>query len=676
MTALFAAMPESALGQTGNSDQTQIYAPDYFTIFQPQTAADMVDRLPGFTVQGGEGGERGFGQASLNVLINGRRPSSKSSDANEILRRIPASNVTSIEILDGASLDIPGLSGQVANVITKSTKLSGSWEYAARFQEGTQPQLTEAQISLSGERGNLSFVGSIRHDPFFFTEDGVEQYFNGDLELIEDRIEDTYFYFSLPSANLNLTWTPKVDHIVNLNLSGQLRNRSNGIRESFTAVTAEGQNGSSEISAGEDEYNYEIGGDYSFPALDGTLKFIGLYRFEESDFNQLFLNRPLGEIPRRQVFDQLDHETEAILRAEYSFKPGVNHDIQWSVEGALNSLESDSVFSFTGGTSEILDNVRVEEDRAETNVTHSWAVSDKFTLQSSAGIEYSKIDVVTSGEPSDDFLRPKGFISASYDLNPTYTWRAKIEREVGQLNFGTYVSGVNLGNDTRTAAGRTVPEQSWLGEIELERKDSTGLSGTIKLFGEIIENPIERVLFDNGTPNDRSDDLDGPANLNSSAYRYGVSGNATWLLDGLGFKGGRFTFDGELGDSNLDDPITGETRQINTNLEYRYEMVLRQDIPQTDYAWFVYLEDDENSPFYRLDQLFDDGRDRPELRLGFEHKNLFGMKAEFRLDNILNWKLKRERPIFTPDRAGELEQLHIFNRRRGLRFSIVLSDTF
>jgi len=120
------------------SNDKEIYAPDFFAQFQPRTAADMIIRVPGFTITGQDGGGRGFGQANLNVLINGRRPSSKSSGANQILGRIPADNVVQIEIVDGASLDIPGLSGQVANIITKATrKISGNWGYSARAEQGT-----------------------------------------------------------------------------------------------------------------------------------------------------------------------------------------------------------------------------------------------------------------------------------------------------------------------------------------------------------------------------------------------------------------------------------------------------------------------------------------------------------------------------------------------------------
>ena len=89
----------------GNVDgETQTYTPDYFTQFAPQTAADMVARLPGFEIRGGEGGQRGFGQASLNILINGRRPSSKSSGANQILGRIPSIISIRITLLAGMQI--------------------------------------------------------------------------------------------------------------------------------------------------------------------------------------------------------------------------------------------------------------------------------------------------------------------------------------------------------------------------------------------------------------------------------------------------------------------------------------------------------------------------------------------------------------------------------------------
>ena len=92
--------PQTVLETPDSTSSEQVYQPDYFDQFTPQTASDMVQVIPGFNIRGGGNNQRGFGEASLNILINGRRPSSKSSGANAILSRIPASNVIRIEILD------------------------------------------------------------------------------------------------------------------------------------------------------------------------------------------------------------------------------------------------------------------------------------------------------------------------------------------------------------------------------------------------------------------------------------------------------------------------------------------------------------------------------------------------------------------------------------------------
>ena len=114
-------------GEDANSS-TQSFVPADFAQYAPRTALDMVSQIPGFSISGSDG-SRGFGQASQNVLINGQRISSKSTSARDALSRIPATNVEKIEIVDGASLDIPGLSGQVANVTAKANGISGTWTY-------------------------------------------------------------------------------------------------------------------------------------------------------------------------------------------------------------------------------------------------------------------------------------------------------------------------------------------------------------------------------------------------------------------------------------------------------------------------------------------------------------------------------------------------------------------
>ena len=122
--SLFFLSAEALALETSPSESDgvrQIYLPSDFAQFAPRSAFDLVRQIPGFSVNEG-GGDRGFGQADTNVLINGRRISGKSNGPTQALERLSVESVIRIEILDGASLDIGGMSGQVVNVITDADK--------------------------------------------------------------------------------------------------------------------------------------------------------------------------------------------------------------------------------------------------------------------------------------------------------------------------------------------------------------------------------------------------------------------------------------------------------------------------------------------------------------------------------------------------------------------------
>src|SRR5215472_8055608 len=109
------------------------YGADFFAKSAPQTAYDMVLLLPGFTIE--EGAQvRGFADATGNVLIDGQRPSTKIDKLTDILKRIPSSSVSRIEIIRGSA---PGIDMQghsvLANVVRQSkavTELTTTAEFA------------------------------------------------------------------------------------------------------------------------------------------------------------------------------------------------------------------------------------------------------------------------------------------------------------------------------------------------------------------------------------------------------------------------------------------------------------------------------------------------------------------------------------------------------------------
>src|SRR5215469_11459375 len=62
------------------------YPASYFADARPNTAFDMISRLPGFAFDDGNT-LRGFAGTAGNVLIDGQRPTSKTDDLQAILQR-------------------------------------------------------------------------------------------------------------------------------------------------------------------------------------------------------------------------------------------------------------------------------------------------------------------------------------------------------------------------------------------------------------------------------------------------------------------------------------------------------------------------------------------------------------------------------------------------------------
>ena len=95
-----------------------VFETAFFADARPDTALDMIARLPGFAFESGDSGTRGLAGTAGNVLIDGARPSTKSDSLDQILRRISAAGVARVELIRGGApgIDMQGRS-VVANVV-------------------------------------------------------------------------------------------------------------------------------------------------------------------------------------------------------------------------------------------------------------------------------------------------------------------------------------------------------------------------------------------------------------------------------------------------------------------------------------------------------------------------------------------------------------------------------
>jgi hypothetical protein len=641
--------------------QAQVYEPGFFARFAPKTASDMVNNIPGFTISGNDDDERGFGQAKQNILINGRRVSGKSNDAETALGRITAENVIRIEIVDGATLDIPGLSGQVANVIAKVDAFSGNWSWNPEFRENLQPSWYRGTVNANGRAGGWSWSVGIEATEFHNGHDGPGVITDAAGNVEDVRREGFNGAGEEPELNANLTYETVAGSIVNLNLALESFNFV-GREDSFRNPVGQPPLDRF-VYIGEDDKGGEFGADWEFDLGPGRLKLIGLQRLWEEWDLVTVEGFPSGGAPFGDRSDFYGKSGESILRSEYNF--GLfGGDVQWAAEGAFNYLDVETLVGvrladgsyplspLPGGSA------RVEEKRAETNLSYSRTLNDAWSLQSSIGVEYSELSQTPVGL-TREFVRPKGFLSLAWKASDTVDVNLKGERKVGQLDFEDFLSSVDLQANNASAGNvELVPEQSWILSSEINKK--LGAWGAVKLVGEYswIEDVVDQIPINEfGLPiADPIQDIDdivgsGVGNIDS-ATAWSLTGSGTINFDPVGLKGVQLEFSLRYRDSEVEDPLTGEPRKISNYPKITNVGSIRWDIPDTNWALVAGIEEYQNYANYRLDQVSRNWNAPSTSFFSIENKDVFGMKVRLQLVNLNDTSENFKREVYCNQSCG------------------------
>ena len=656
-TAPIAAAQEATpVAQTVS--QAQVYEPAYFARFAPKTAADMVGNIPGFNINSNDNDndERGFGQAKQNILINGRRVSGKSNDAATALGRISADSVVRIEIVDGATLNIPGLSGQVANVIAHVDGFSGNWEVVPEFRENLQPSWFRGSLSANGKtEDGWSWSAALDLAEFHNGHDGTGIVRDGSGDLLDMRREGFNGAGEEPNLAATVTYEATDGAIANVNLA--LRSLNFVGREDSFRNPVNSDPLYRYVGIGEDELGGEIGADYEFDLGPGRLKLIALHRYEEGDDLVTVESYDDGgayiaDTGQRVI--EHSEEGESIVRGEYGFS-AFGGDLQIAAEGAFNFLDLATDFGerqFDGsydlaalpeGTA------RVEERRAETNVSYSRKLNDAWSLQSSIGVEYSELSQTGAGGLTREFVRPKGFLALVWKIDDTLDISFKGERKVGQLDFGDFLSSVDIQNNNSLSGNvELVPEQSWILSSELNK--SLGPWGALKLAGEYhrIEDVVDLVPINEfGQPVSDMADIrgEGVGNIDD-AWASSITLSGTIKFDELGAKGLQTEFSWRYRNSEVDDPLTGEPRQISNYPKITANVALRWDIPGTPWALVGGLEEYQNYANYRLGEISREWNAPSINFFSIENKDVFGMKVRLQAVNLNDTSENFKRDVY------------------------------
>ena len=565
-----APVPTGPTSQDPQTDAVQqgvlVFNPDFFADQRPNTALDMVGRVPGFSINDGTG-SRGFEGAVGNILINNARPASKNDTGSNVLSRTPASQVERIELIRGGApgIDMQGYS-VVVNVIlkTENTRQSiltgtaflfeggrdsfnGSYQFTAREGERTWGVTLSDGVSISDANGTGPVVRTdaagnvIRQEDYFNDSWGGGQSVRGN------------YAAPMFGGKIDLTARYGVNDFqaVNLQTATDVR------RESLYAEDGDGG---------------EVGAVYTRP-LSERLKLETRLIHEWNAFDSVSTsNTRLGGVDDpEQAFTASGEASESILRGLLRFEKSTAMTFEGGGEVAYNMLEVDQAFT-VGGTPVPLPSasVKVEETRGELFGKGTWRVRSDLTLEGGLRLESSTISQSGDADQEKSFFFAKPRFLATWTPMADNQVRVRFEREVGQLDFGDFAASADL--DDENVFGGNVdlePEQRWISELIYERRFWGDGIVSVGLRHDEITDAIDVIPLDQG--------LSAVGNIGDGTLDQ-LALTVAIPTDKLGVAGGMFRFRNTWNHSEVTDPTTGEVRPISNVRASQATISWEQDI--------------------------------------------------------------------------------------------------
>lgn len=580
--ACLAVLPGGVEAQALLGDGRTVFERPFFTRFAPQTAFDIVSRVPGFVLDEGDRGTRGFGAAAGNVVIDGRRPSAKSDTLQTILQRLPADRVARVEFGPG---DVFGgeFRGrpQVLNVVTVGGGgLSGSYSaVATRVHRGRMEPA--GQGSVLYKTGNHTLTANLAYDNDPRRENGEDFITALPSGALVERRDKTNIY-TTRGPRASGSWEYGADGGT-YRLNGQIAREDEPLfQRNF--VTRPGQPVRFDtLTQDPHDRTWELGGDATRPLWGGEGKLIALVtrrRFTGLDvltFGAL-TDRPTGI--RQGVAER---SGESILRGTFS-RPLGRWTLEVGGEGAINTLDSDvSLANFAGDAVTPvdlpIDDVAVRERRGEGYVAVTRDLAKTVRTNAVLAYEYSRLTVSGDADARRalGFLKPK--LSVEWTASKRLRLQGLVERQVGQLDFGDFVSAAEITNERINGGNADLrPERTWHVEGTVQRSVLGDGIAKLVLAYDRVTAVQDRVPTEDG--------FDAPGNLGT-----GTRATARLTLDAplapFGFAGARLTVDALGRQTRVRDPNDGRDRRFSGESPWFVNAGLRQDLPKRKMAWGV-----------------------------------------------------------------------------------------
>ncbi|MEO6216620.1 MAG: TonB-dependent receptor [Sphingomonas sp.] len=672
-TALVAGGAQTCMArEAGEAAPADTYPARYFDQFHPNSALDMVRRLPGFTFQAGDPTLRGMAESAGNVVIDGKRIADKTFKLEDVLDRIPASQVDRIELIRGGAPGIDMLGQPVVANIIRRAAAGGS--AAVTLSNGlyldgrVTPGITIERSRNSGDGHSLSFSASVSRYVEVNKGDGHRSRTGPDGGPIEQaRVKaaagGTTGYAQaaaeLPALggqlrlNSTVTWTDYRDHQEDLAF----------LPTHVTTTLDEDLGGIAGGQAGG-----EIGAHLtrSFGSrLDTETTISG--RLGRKSY------KSLSQAPgARLSFDEDDRTAEVLGRVQMRYHAAKALTLALDLEGAVNTLDTRSALAFNAFAIPLPNgDAHVTETRGEAGLLATWQASPKLEVQAGMHIEASRISAESEVDQRDSYTFLKPNLHFTWTPAKGHQIRLRAERTAGQLDFANFVAAASLDKGV-VSAGNTAlrPDSAWLVEAAYDLRTSSRFNLSLTYRHSWLRDVIDRVPV--RAPGAARASFDAPGNIGSGSEDL-VSIDTTIPLGRLLSKS-ELKLSAAYRRSSVTDPTTGRERRVSASKPFTLTADFHQDLPRLKAAWGVTLDSGWRTDTYRFNEVdterasalltvFIDYNPKPNLSLRLEASDLLGRRYR-RLIDFYDGPRGSEPLLYRDDRSLSLGLAIAFKMRR------------
>lgn len=651
-----AAGDEAAASVVSYSNGDRVgYDRAFFNQFNPQTALDMVRQTPGFSLDGGDN-RRGFSGAVGNLLIDGLRPSAKNQSLDTILSQIPANQVVRVELLRGALVS-GDASGQSVLLNVVRTPSAGSGVFGAGVEyTSREVAAPRGNLSYSGRQGQTEFGAGFSFNSQYRDLGGWRRIYDGAGNHIENIDTPSPRDNRSASINGNLAFPLAGGRLSARGTASWFRFHADN--DFISSTPAGAPTGGFFTVYEEEEPGFEIGVDYDRAFGPWQLALIGLVNREYFESHEdVELRDGAGALLETIQQSRNQDDGETILRAALSRDLGPRQRIEFGAEGALNVLDASLAYARDTGAGPTPvpipnSNVQVEEERAELFAVHTWRPNAQWSVESRLAWETSTLTFEGDANQVVDLNFWKPSLQVTRTLSGNNQVRVRAYRDVGQLDFGDFVSAASIADQMINGGNPDLsPQTAWRAELGADLR-FWGAALSLTLTQHWIEDVADVVMLTapGANPGDPDIRFDAPGNIgDGEATSLEVNFNAP--LTAL-IPGGRVTVRGYLWDTKVTDPVTGDDRIISYRPESELNVEFRQDFPALRMAWGINYFKQGEFQVYRFNEI-DTNEEGPWVDIFWETTALpNNMRLRLWAANAFDGTVNRVRHFYAPDRTG------------------------